>query len=292
MTATSCELQPCRRSNVRKTWLVGLLQPLPGDFRSNDVTSESLQVTSGHVTSFPTTWLPPPASYSPVGAQSYPKHDRPSTVTSRWLPVKWRHFRVTSGYMKSRNVISCHVTATSYELQPHRSRIVSKTWLRGLLHPLAGDFWSNDVTSGSPPVAGHVTSFSVTRQPLITSYTALYDSNVLRAWPIRFLQPLPGEFRSNDVTSGNFRARKVTSRHFLSHDCHLLRVKLCSSSNVPKTWLIGVLQSLPVYFRSNDVTSGSLPVSWSHVMSFPVTWLPPPASYRPIGAETYPKLDL
>ena len=33
----------------------GLLHPLPGDFRSNDVTSWSLPVTKGHVTSFPVT---------------------------------------------------------------------------------------------------------------------------------------------------------------------------------------------------------------------------------------------
>ena len=45
VTATSCELQPCRSSNVPKTLLIGLLQPLPCDFRSNDVTSGSLPVT-------------------------------------------------------------------------------------------------------------------------------------------------------------------------------------------------------------------------------------------------------
>ena len=44
----------------------GLLQPLPGDFQSNDVTSGSLSVTCGHVTSFPVTWLPPTVSYSLV----------------------------------------------------------------------------------------------------------------------------------------------------------------------------------------------------------------------------------
>ena len=36
---------------------------------------------------------------------------RPSTATSRWLPVKWRHFRSLS----SRDVIFHHVTASSCE---------------------------------------------------------------------------------------------------------------------------------------------------------------------------------
>jgi len=49
----------------------GPLQTLPGDFRWNDVTSRSLPVTSGHVTSFPVTWLPPPTSYSLVGSEKY-----------------------------------------------------------------------------------------------------------------------------------------------------------------------------------------------------------------------------
>jgi len=33
VTATSCELQPCRCSNVHKTRVFGLQQQLPGDFR-------------------------------------------------------------------------------------------------------------------------------------------------------------------------------------------------------------------------------------------------------------------
>jgi len=55
VTASSCELQPCRKWNVQYTRAFGLLQPLPGDFRSNDFTSISLVVTWGHMTSFPVT---------------------------------------------------------------------------------------------------------------------------------------------------------------------------------------------------------------------------------------------
>jgi len=48
-TASFCELQPCRKWNVQYTPLFGILQPLPGDFQWNDVTSGSLPVTWGHV---------------------------------------------------------------------------------------------------------------------------------------------------------------------------------------------------------------------------------------------------
>ena len=56
--------------------------------------------------------------------------------------------------------------------------------------------------------------------------------------------------------------------------------------------LIALLQPLIGDFRSNDVTSGSLPDTWGNVTSFPVTLLPSSASYSPVGAKTYPKLDL
>jgi len=102
VTATSCEFQPCRSSNVPKTRIIRLPQPLPGDFRSNNLATESLAVTWGHVTSFSVTWWPPAASYSPVKAQTYPNSIyTPSTATCRWPPVKWRHFRVTSRHVTS-----------------------------------------------------------------------------------------------------------------------------------------------------------------------------------------------
>ena len=46
----------------------------------------------GHVTSFPFTGLPPPASYGPVGAQIYPELD---------LLTFYSHFQVTTGPMTS-----------------------------------------------------------------------------------------------------------------------------------------------------------------------------------------------
>jgi len=115
------------------------------------------------MTSFPVTWLPPPVSYSLVGCEMYGIGDFwPSTATSRWLPLKWRHFRVPSGHLRWRDVISCHVTACSCELQPCRKWNVQYTRVFGPLQPLPGDFRSNDVTSGSLPVTwGLVTSFPV-----------------------------------------------------------------------------------------------------------------------------------
>jgi len=218
VTATSCELQPWRNSNLHKTRVSGLLQPLPGDFQSNDITSWSLPVTWNHVTSFPVTWLPPPASYSLVGAQTQNPSLRPSTASCRWLPVKWCHFRVTSSHVRSCDVISCHVTATSCKLQHSRSSNVHKTRVLGLLQPLPGDFRSNDVTSGWFPVMWrhflsrdcHLLQITVLQELKHTQNPSPRPSTATCRW-------LP----SNDVTSGSL---PVTWRHFLSRDCHLMRV--------------------------------------------------------------------
>ena len=45
VTASSCKLQPCKKLNLQYTPVFSLLQPLPGEFRSNDLTSGSLAVT-------------------------------------------------------------------------------------------------------------------------------------------------------------------------------------------------------------------------------------------------------
>jgi len=127
----------------------------------------------GHVMSFPVMSLPPPANYSPVGAQTSQNLTyRPFRGTPRWLPVKQCNFQVTSGHVRSRDVISCHVTATPCGLQPRRSSNIPKTWLTGLVQPLAGYFLSNDVTSGSLLVTrACVTSFPVTWLPSPASYS-------------------------------------------------------------------------------------------------------------------------
>ena len=140
--------------------------------------------------------------------------------------------RDTSGHVGSRQVISSHVTATSFELQHCRSSNVPKTWLIGLLQPFSSDF------------------------------------------------------RANDVTFGHVGSRDVISCRVSATSCKL---QPCRSSSVPKTWLIGLLLPLPGHFRSNDVTSWSLPVTWGHVRVFPVTSLPTPVSYNPVGSSNIPE---
>jgi len=210
VTATSCKLQPCRSSNAPKTWFIGLLQPLPGDFRSNHVTSGSLPVTWDHVTSFPVTWQPSPASYRPVKPQTYPKLD---------LQAFYSHFRVTSGQM------SFPVT------------------------------WSQ------------VASFPVTRLPPPASYRTVGA----QTYPKLDVQVLYSHFQ---VTSGQ---KTSFPDHFLSRvvldviSCHVTatccELQPCTSSTVLETWLTGLLQPFPGNFRSKDVKSGSLPVTWRHFLS-------------------------
>jgi len=90
---------------------------------------------------------------------------------SRWFPIKWRHFWVTFGHLRSREVISCHVTASHCELQPCRKSNAQHTPVFGLLLPLPGDFWTNDVFSRSLPITwDHVTSFPLTWRTPFASY--------------------------------------------------------------------------------------------------------------------------
>jgi len=105
-------------------------------------------------------------------------------------------------------------------------------------------------------------------------------------WVFDLLQPLPGHFRSNDITSGNVGSRHVI---FCQVTATSSELEPCRSGHTPKIRVFDLLQPLPCHFRSNDVTSGSLPVTWGHVMSCPVTWQPRPASYSPAGAQTYRK---
>jgi len=93
-------------------------------------------------------------------------------------------------------------------------------------------------------------------------------------------------------------------RNFLWCDCHFLRVTAMYELKCTRnaTWLP---QPSKGHFWSNDVTSGSLPATWVHLLScdeischvkacchvtrFPVTWRPLPVSYSHVGAETCQK---
>jgi len=199
-----------------------LLQPLPGDFPSNYVTSSHLRLpefTWRHFLSRDCLLLRATALYE-VKRRVYASF-RPSTATSKWLPIKWHHFRVTSdhlrsrGHFLSRDCLLLQATAlyvvqcTVYDsLQPAAtSRWLLVKWRHFRSLPLK---WVRDV------ISCHVTASSCKLQPCM-------KSNAQCTPVFGFLQPLPGDFRSNDVTSGHFQSPQFMSRHFLSRDCLLLR---------------------------------------------------------------------
>jgi len=171
VTASSCELQPCGKWNAQYMPVFGLLQPLPGDFLSNDVTSGSLQVT-------------------------------------------W-----------SCDVISCHMTSSSCELQPCRMLNVQYMPVCGPLQPLKGDFQSNDVTSGSLPVTwGHVTVFPVLWLPPPASYSLVRSEMYSTCQFSDFYSLFQVTSVQMTSLSGHFWSPKITWCNFLSRDCLLLRV--------------------------------------------------------------------
>jgi len=208
----------------------------------------------------------------------------PSRGTFSWLPIKWCHFRVTSGPLRSHDVIFCHVTAYFCELQHCRKWNVERTWVFGLVQPLPGDFRSNDVTSESLSVTiGHLASFFVTWLPA-ASY-GLVGSEIHRVREfLAFshfqvssgqMMSLPGQFRSSNVTH-------VISCHVTATSCEL---QPCRKWNVQCTAKFWPSTATSRWLPANDVTSMSLPVTWGHVTSFPVAWLPFPASYSLVGSE-------
>jgi len=217
VTASSCELQHCRKWNAQYTRVFGLLQPLPGDLRSNDVADGSITVTWGHVTSFSVTW-PLPPSYSLVGSETHSIREFSAFYTTfRWLQVKWRHFWVTSGHLRSRDVISCHVTAFSCEVQPCRK------W-----NAVYASFRPSTATSrwllvkwrhfcSLPVTSGHVTSFPVTGLPPPASYSFVGSET----HSIREFSAFYSHFQVTLVKWRHFRLPKVMWRHFLIPECLL-----------------------------------------------------------------------
>jgi len=196
---------------------------------------------------------------------------RPSKTTSRRLPVKWRHFRVTEGHLRSRDV-SCHVTATSCKLQLCGCSIVPKTRVSGHLQKVTGDFHWNDATSGSLPFTwGPVTWYSVSWLPPPVSCSPVVSQTFTK---FEFLA-LYSYFHvtSGQMTSllGNFRSREVTWRHFLSRDCLLLRVTTLLVLKRNKNPSLRHSTALPRGFWWNDINFGSLAVTWDNVMSFSMT---------------------
>jgi len=83
------------------------------------------------------------------------------------------------------------------------------------------------------------------------------------------------------VTSGHQRSRDVISCHATAY-CEL---QLCRKWKLQYTRVFGLQQPLPGDFQSNDIASASLPVTWGHVTSFPVTLLAFTASYSIVKSE-------
>jgi len=148
---------------------------------------------------------------------------RPSTATSWWLPVKWRHFRITSVHLRSRDVISCRVIASSCELQPCRNWNVQYT-------PAFAFHSHFQVTSGQmTSLPGHFRSPEVTWRRFLSR-----DCLHLRATALQGVKCTVYTFSSfyshfhvtsGQMTSlpGHFRLPEATWRHFLSRDCFLQR---------------------------------------------------------------------
>jgi len=223
--------------------------------------------------SFSLTCLPPTASYCLEGSETHSICELwPSIATSRWLPVKWRHFRVTSGHLRSCDVISCHVTAFYCVLQRWREWNVQYMQVFGRLQPLQGDFRSNDVTSGSLQVTwGHVTSFTVTCLPPTASYCLVWSEtySIREFWPPTATSRwLPLKW----VTSGHLWPCDVFSCLVTASYCVL---QPCRKWNAQYTQILGLLQPLPGDYRSN----GSPPGNCGHLKPRDVIFCHVTASY-------------
>jgi len=87
---------------------------------------------------------------------------RPSTATSKWLPLKLHHFRITSCHPRSHEVISCHVTASSWSYSLVGSQMHS-------IHKFSVFYIHFQVTSGQmTSLSGHIRSPEVTRRHFLS----------------------------------------------------------------------------------------------------------------------------
>ena len=174
------------------------------------------------------------------------------------------------------------MTGSSCKLQPCRKWNVQYMPVFGLPQTLPCDFQSNDVTSGSFLFTWvHVTSFPATWQPP-ASYSLegseMYSTRQFLAFYSHF-QATSSQDASLPYIWGHVTSFPVT---WLPPTASYSLVGKCTvyASFRPS-------QPLRGYFRSNDVNSGSPPVTWGDVMSFAVMWLATPASYSLVGSEMY-----
>jgi len=143
------------------------------------------------------------------------------------------------------------------------------------------------VTSGQTmSLPGHFRSPEVTWCHFHHVTASHCELQPCRKWNVQYTrvlglpQPLPGDLRSNDVTSGSLPVTRGHVTSFFSHvTASYCDLQHCRKWNVQYTRVFGLLQPLPGDFWSNYATTLSLPVTWDHVTTFPVKWLPPIASY-------------
>jgi len=125
------------------------------------------QVTSGQTTSLPVlpvtrgmwshfvTWLPPTVSYTFVGSEMYSIFEFLAFCSHFQVTSgKITSFLVTFGILKSRDALSCHMTASYCKLQPCTKWNVQNMRVYALLQPLPGTssqmslpshFWSPEI---------------------------------------------------------------------------------------------------------------------------------------------------
>jgi len=141
-----------------------------------------------------------------------------TTAFSKWRPIKWRNFRLTFGHLRSRDVISCLVTASSCKLQLCRKRSVQYTQVSAFYRHFK-------VTSGQMTSLlvtwDYVTSFPVTWQFPPASYSLvgseMYNVREFLAFYSHFLvtsgqmTSLPGHFCHLRSRAVNFC--QVTASH-------------------------------------------------------------------------------
>jgi len=109
---------------------------------------------------------------------------------------------------------------------------------------------------------------------MCTVYASFWASTATSRW-------LLVKWRHFEVTSGHLSSRDVISYHVTESSIEL---QPWSKGSVQYTRVFD-LQPLPGDLRSSYVNSGSLPVAWNHITSFPVLWLPPPATYSFVVSE-------
>jgi len=184
----------------------GQMTSLPGHFRSPEVTwrhflscdglllratalwevkcrvkSRHYRVNFGHLRSRGNnvTWLPPPASYSLVGSKICTVYASLllSTATSRWLPIEWRHFRITSGHLTSFPVLWLPPPA-SYSL------VGSEMYSKRKFSDFRTQFLvTSDQMTSLPGHFGHLRSPYVISCHVTASYCGLLPS---RQWNVQY----------------------------------------------------------------------------------------------------------